>query len=494
MPRIACLLVPDFPVAAVCRADPDLAALPLALTDGDGPHAPIVAASKSARARGVKPGRQSATQARAVATDLVVRRRDPAAEDSATRALLDVAASLASRIEPAAGGVVYADADGATHLTGTEAGFATALVTRAERVGLEARVGLGASMTVARLAALRGDGCDVGPAGGELGYLAPLPLACLEPDAATAATLARWGVRLFGDLARLPAAEVATRLGQPGVDLLRAARGEDPRPLAPVPPPDDVAESISLDHPVDNLEPLLFVLRGLAERAVDRLGLDGIGCRRLALVLDLDDRSRDARTLPLAAPTRDVKTLLTCLRVALEATPPRAAVLKVTVLAVPERVRATQLDLFAPAGPAPERLATTLARLGALCGVERVGTPVVVDTHRPGVAATAPFTMPAPDASPPGDAPPDCRLVIRTLRPPRPLQVFSERDAPCFVRGQGLGGRVVGSAGPWRVTAEWWSSAPVARDYYDLELTDGGIYRCFREHRSGGWFVDGVYD
>jgi protein ImuB len=492
MPRIACLLVPDFPVAAVCRADPELASLPLALTDGDGPHAPIVAASRLARARGVEPGRQSATQARAVATELVVRRRDPAAEDSATRALLDVVASLASRIEPAPRGLVYADAEGATHLTGTEAGFVTALATRAERVGLEARIGLGASMVVARLAALRGDGCDVVPAGEELGYLAPLPIACLEPDAATTATLTRWGVRLFGDLARLPAAEVATRLGQPGVDLLKAARGEDPRPLTPVPPPDDAVESISLDHPVDNLEPLLFLLRGLVERATDRLGLDGIGCRRLGLVLDLDDRSRDARTLPLAAPTRDVKTLLNCLRVALEAAPPKAAVVQVTVLAVPERVRPMQLDLFAPPGPAPERLATTLARLGALCGVERVGTPVIVDTHRPGAAATAPFTMPAPGTH---DVPPDdCRLMVRTLRPPRPLQVFSERDTPCFVRGPGLGGRVVGAAGPWRVTAEWWSSVPVARDYYDLELTDGGIYRCFREHRSGGWFVDGVYD
>jgi hypothetical protein len=42
------------------------------------------------------------------------------------------------------------------------------------------------------------------------------------------------------------------------------------------------------------------------------------------------------------------------------------------------------------------------------------------------------------------------------------------------------------------VAGEWWSDGAFARDYYDLELTDGGIYRCFRE--NGGWFVDGVYD
>jgi hypothetical protein len=52
----------------------------------------------------------------------------------------------------------------------------------------------------------------------------------------------------------------------------------------------------------------------------------------------------------------------------------------------------------------------------------------------------------------------------------------------------------VGAAGPWRVATAWWTDAPVARDYWDLELTDGGLYRCFRERRSGTWYVDGVYD
>ena len=80
------------------------------------------------------------------------------------------------------------------------------------------------------------------------------------------------------------------------------------------------------------------------------------------------------------------------------------------------------------------------------------------------------------------------------LRPPRPLEVFSERDVPCFVRGSGLGGRVVAVAGPWRIAAEWWRDLPYARDYYDLELTDGGLYRCYREAATGSWFVDGMYD
>jgi hypothetical protein len=70
--------------------------------------------------------------------------------------------------------------------------------------------------------------------------------------------------------------------------------------------------------------------------------------------------------------------------------------------------------------------------------------------------------------------------------------VFCDRDRPDFVRGDGLGGRVVGAAGPWRLVAEWWSEAAFARDYWDLELSDGCLYRCYRE--DGRWWVDGVYD
>src|SRR5512147_3154174 len=99
MPRIACLVVPDLPVAALCRADPDVAGRALVLTDADGPHVHVVAASPAARAAGIRPGRHTVAQARALAASLIVRRRDVPAETSAAGALFDVAASLAHRIE-----------------------------------------------------------------------------------------------------------------------------------------------------------------------------------------------------------------------------------------------------------------------------------------------------------------------------------------------------------------------------------------------------------
>src|SRR3989442_6984387 len=132
MPRIACLLVPALPMAAACRADPDLAGRPLALSAGTGTHAPIVAAAAAARACGVRVG-HTVAQALAIAADLVVRPRDETAERSAGRALVEVAASFASRIAAAADGAVFLDAAGAAHLVPSEAGLATALLARATR-------------------------------------------------------------------------------------------------------------------------------------------------------------------------------------------------------------------------------------------------------------------------------------------------------------------------------------------------------------------------
>ena len=40
---------------------------------------------------------------------------------------------------------------------------------------------------------------------------------------------------------------------------------------------------------------------------------------------------------------------------------------------------------------------------------------------------------------------------------------------------------------------EWWGERR-ERDYWDVELTRGGLYRIFRQRATGDWFVDGIYD
>jgi hypothetical protein len=100
------------------------------------------------------------------------------------------------------------------------------------------------------------------------------------------------------------------------------------------------------------------------------------------------------------------------------------------------------------------------------------------------------------------------QLAIRAIRPPLAVEVLLSRGAPEFVRGPNLGARVVSMAGPWRRDGEWWSATeePLSpqlkmktagnfrRDYYELALADGGVYRVYRDLNSAQWFVDGIYD
>ena len=86
------------------------------------------------------------------------------------------------------------------------------------------------------------------------------------------------------------------------------------------------------------------------------------------------------------------------------------------------------------------------------------------------------------------------RLALHALRPARVAEVFFERGVMTYLRAEGVAGRVVGYGGPWRVTADWWTGQPYGRDYYDIELEGGGLYRAFREHAQGSWHVDARYD
>lgn len=491
--RIACLHVPDFPLAAWLRGEPELRGAAVVVADGASPRARVAAVSASARRRGVGEG-MTAAQALAVASDLTVRAASADAERAAHAALADVAYSFSPRVEDGTPGTVWFDADGLGGLFASEAELAQAALRRATACGLDAAIGIAGSKVTAELAARDGGGCAVVPPSDEWRLLAPLSLDLLAPPPGLRETLRRWGIRTLGDLAALPASAVATRLGPEAAALARRARGEDAHPLAPRPLPLCFEEVSELDWGVEALEPFLFVVRGLLDRLVARLEVRGLVCGDLRLSLGLADRGRDERTVTVAAPSNAVKALLTLVRVHLEARPPRAAVERVRLAAVPERLRAAQLDLFRPAGPAPAQLAATLARLGALCGEGAVGAPAVADSHRPDAYAVAPFTPPsgAPVVAEPPASPP---LAVRAVRPPRPLEVFCQRDRPDFIRAAGCQGRVVSLAGPWRLSGEWWRPADaLQRDYYDVQLTDGGVYRLYFDSTRGQWFLDGVYD
>ena len=83
-------------------------------------------------------------------------------------------------------------------------------------------------------------------------------------------------------------------------------------------------------------------------------------------------------------------------------------------------------------------------------------------------------------------------MALRIFRPPRAARVAVASGRPGFVAADGIRGKVLDLAGPWRTSGDWWTSDPWSRDEWDIALSDGAIYRLYCEPR--GWFVEGSYD
>lgn len=504
--RVACLLAPDLPLVAALRARPEQAGRPLVIVSEPGPRATVLAVAPAAARAGVRAG-ELLSHARARCAALCVQMAAPALEQTARAALLDAALSVSSRAAlapprptgPRAGeAVVHVDASGSGRVFASEAALAGALVARAAALGVPAVAALAGSRLVAELAArdaARRDGAGatrlLAP-GADAAFLAPLPVDLLDLDDDLASALTRFGIRQVGALLALPATSLATRLGPAAAGLVAALRGDAGDPPLPAPRETRLEEAIDLEAPVERLEPLAFVLRGLLARLLARLAARHLACLELELTLRLG-RGRDVRRLRLAAPASEPRPWLRRLQAELELDPPGAAIDGCAVAAEGVPARRDQLDLFRPAGPAPAALDELLAELEALCGPERIGAPCVPDDPRPGAWGLAPFT-PSPDAG--GDAHPAVpALVVRALRPPLPAEVRLRAGRPARVRSALARGDVVHCAGPWRTSGGWWSAERrFAFDSFDVATSDGLLVRLRYDHARRTWEIDALYD
>lgn len=507
-------------------------ATPVARTAAPALVSRVRAVSEAAYAAGVSPG-LTVAQARAIWPALEVRPADAVQIAAARAALGDVGLSFAPKVE-VEGAEAFLEVGDLGRLFQGEREIALGLAARARAVGLSARVGIAASKGLARLAAWsndaedaddrrpRGESLRVVSPGQEAAFVAELPVTLLRPSPAIREALERWGIRRCRELGALPIKEVALRLGSEGERLHRLARGQSDEPLRAQPPEGTLEEGVTLDFAIYELESLAFVLRGLLDRLLERLQGRSLACAGLTLRLQIEHRGHDVREVPLAAPTRETATLLELVRLHVARRPPEAGIVGVTLVAHPARVRGSQLDLFCPAGPAPDRLAQTVARLEALVGEGAVGAPRPVDTYRDEAIAIAPYRPPAPAPTPSplpaagvetargrdrngvaatdvarhalARGPDEGCLALRRFRPALEVEVLIDGGrVPRALSGSELSAQVVVAAGPYRVHGEWWAAGGFARDYWDVHASDGTLYRMFCDP-AGRWFVEGYYD
>jgi nucleotidyltransferase/DNA polymerase involved in DNA repair len=207
-----------------------------------------------------------------------------------------------------------------------------------------------------------------------------------------------------------------------------------------------------------------------------------------------------ARALHLPLPMLNPKTFLKLLQLELQAHPPSAPITKVWLGAEPVRPRAAQGGLFLPLSPEPERLELTLARIAAVVGKNRAGSPEVLDTHRPENFRVRHFAPATPRPKVKAPERPGPLTSLRLFRPPSRASVLMHAGAPVRITAAiqpEVRGEIVWSAGPWRASGEWWKEEAWVREEWDIILqneTGAALYRLYREPVSGQWFVEGSYD
>src|SRR2546430_2028267 len=204
--------------------------------------------------------------------------------------------------------------------------------------------------------------------------------------------LQKWGIHTLGQLAALDKEELRNRLGNEAVQLWEQANGTATRLLKFVQPPETFDESFEFDHEVETAEPLLFMLRRFLEQLALRLSSIYLVARELTLRITFSDSQTYERVFKIPQPTNDVDLLFRMLQTHLENFKSKRPILAVALSAQPIRPASQQFGLFETALKNPQQLYETLARLSALLGSDRVGTPALEETHRPDTFRIEPFT------------------------------------------------------------------------------------------------------
>jgi nucleotidyltransferase/DNA polymerase involved in DNA repair len=308
--RIACVLIPHFPVAVERQHDPALNARPLVIGEAPDQRKAVLDCSPEAEVQGVRAG-MPLKQALAICRDAVFLPPHPSRYSDVFDSVLDVLESISPEVEQAALGRAYLNAGGlARHYEGELDLGEKIIRSLREATGLIAGVGIAEGKFIAWAAGVTsepGQVCTV-PESKESEFLHPLDVSLLshfcalsrsQSDAkktlnsngqskapASPDTLRRldlYGLRTMGDLASLPPGPLQAQFGREGMWLWELSRGVDNEPLQPRLREEVMSETLRFPTAAVSVEALV------------------VACRRMLVRLHWQLRGRAARRLRLRA-------------------------------------------------------------------------------------------------------------------------------------------------------------------------------------------------
>jgi len=331
--------------------------------------------------------------------------------------------------------------------------------------------------------------------------------------------LHKWGIHTVGQLAALDKEQLGARLGAEAIRMWERANGRSSRLLKLIRPPESFEESFEFEREIETAEPLLFMLRRFLEQLTMRLAANYLVAKELKLRImfvnssdwrnepAIPGKKRYERVFKIPQPTNDVDLLFRMLQTHLENFRSEHPIVAVALTAEPIKPAGEQFGLFETTLRNPHRLSETLARLTALLGSNRIGTPVLEETHRPDAFRMQPFLWAVESDSSAvgrakkdissGETPRDVRTAyaaaaLRRFRPAISASVLQEANTPAHVRAGAISGKIIEQRGPYLLSGNWWNEKFWSRAEWDLQLQNVALVRA-HEH-EGVWKIDGVYD
>jgi protein ImuB len=335
----------------------------------------VTAAAETA---GVKPGMRLG-EALATCPSLVLVERDPAAVEREWEEVLRRLEDAGIAVDPVEHGVVVFETRGIERLYG---GARAALARALAAVGStwDPRVGAAGRRFTALAAAsvARPGQILIVAEQEEREFLEPLPLSLLPLAAERYAELEGLGLRRIGELAQLPSAAVAERLGVDGQKAWRLAHGGRKAKVRGRKPAVELAEALVFPDAVGNELTLRRALGSLLERLLARPERAGRPFRKLALAARLVDGGSWRRAVTLRDATAEVGRLRAALGPKLQELPAPIVELRLEAVELAEHT-GQQLALVEPAGEeAVGRLREGLRQVRASTGTGSVCAVVEV--------------------------------------------------------------------------------------------------------------------
>jgi protein ImuB len=552
----ACFYIPDFAVQAAWLPEAAetrvaLRTSSLAILDGPASLPRVFATNLAARRAGIQPG-MTKLQVETYG-GVLLRKRSLADEESAQTALVNFAGRFSPRVESTCPGAAILDLAGTEKLLGSWQNAAPNMTAQAAEIGFEIRIAMAANPDTAFLAARgfsvnrfsvngvsrprpggslqqaffacwRGNSAWTGifiPAGEEAEQLAPLAVDVLPILPEMLEILEGWGIRTFQALAALPTVAVVERLGQDGLYLQKLACGEIDRPLLTIETNAEFVASFEFDDPVETLESLFFILNRLLQELCSKLLSAALAAQELRLTVELEVRQKlqqiqrlEKRSekeeeqyrheWKLPVPTQDRNLLFGLVRLQLEKTTFSAPVRRLRLEVIPVKPRVTQENFFTPPSPEAEKLEITLERIRGVvgdadaAGILCVGSPNLVDTHKPGSFTIRHFSCIDDGGRDLVNLPSAAAVIaLRLFRPALETSVELDGARPHFVRLWHRHRRVLAASGPWSCSGDWWNESAWTREEWDVALKTPaglGFYRIYRDRIRERWFVEGVFD